>query len=393
MLPQKIHINDFDYPLPDERIALFPVEPRDSSKLLRLEGNVISHHQFKDLPQLLPNNTLLVFNQTRVIQARLKITKPTGAQIEIFLLEPVYPSTVVMQTMGATNQVHWHCMIGNKKRWKADEVIHFQGIEFSWVDREKDLVGLAWNDNRVFAEVLAEVGNMPIPPYIKREAVEKDKEVYQTVYATHEGSVAAPTAGLHFTENVLKDLEKQGIKKEFITLHVGAGTFKPLSTENALEHEIHAEKMFFSRNNIVHLMQHEGPIIPVGTTSMRSLESLYWFGVGLIQQRLSSFSIPQYFPYEQACNISLQASFQQVLNFMNQHHLENLEGTTSIYIVPGYEFKVCAGIITNFHQPKSTLLLLISALIGEQWKTVYNEALQHNYRFLSYGDSSLLLKQ
>jgi S-adenosylmethionine:tRNA ribosyltransferase-isomerase len=392
MLPKEIHINDFDYPLPEERIALFPVEPRDSSKLLRLEGDIISHHLFKDLPELLPQNTLLIFNQTRVIQARLKITKPTGAQIEIFLLEPVYPSTGVMQTMGATKQVHWHCMIGNKKRWKAEEVIHFQSIDFSWVDREKDLVCLTWNDNRVFAEVLAEVGNMPIPPYIKREAVEKDKEVYQTIYATYEGSVAAPTAGLHFTENVLNDLEKQGIKKEFITLHVGAGTFKPVSTENALEHEMHAEKMFFSRDNIVHLMQHEGPIIPVGTTSMRSLESLYWFGAGLIQQRLSSFSIPQYFPYEQVCEISLQESLQQVLNYMDQHRLENLEGVTSIYIVPGYEFKVCSGIITNFHQPKSTLLLLISALIREQWKTVYNEALQKNYRFLSYGDSSLLLK-
>ncbi len=393
MLPKKIHINDFNYSLPDERIALFPVEPRDSSKLLRLEGDIISHHQFKELPKLLPPNTLLVFNQTRVIQARLKINKPTGTQIEIFLLEPVYPSTVVIQTMGATQQVHWHCMIGNKKRWKADEVIHFQGIDFSWVDREKDLVGITWNNNREFAHVLAELGNMPIPPYIKRDAVEKDKELYQTIYATHEGSVAAPTAGLHFTQNVLNDLEKHGIKKEFITLHVGAGTFKPVSTENALEHEMHAEKMFFSRNNIVHLMQHDGPIVPVGTTSMRSLESLYWFGAGLIQQRISSFSIPQYFPYEQACEISLQESLQQVLKYMDQHQLENLEGVTSIYIVPGYVFKVCSGIITNFHQPKSTLLLLISALIGEQWKTVYNEALQNNYRFLSYGDSSLLLKK
>ncbi|MCX7743873.1 MAG: S-adenosylmethionine:tRNA ribosyltransferase-isomerase [Flavobacteriales bacterium] len=391
MLPKEIHINDFDYPLPEERIALFPVEPRDSSKLLRLEGNIITHHRFKELPQLLPSNTLLVFNQTRVIQARLKITKATGAQIEIFLLEPIYPSPVIMQTMGATKQVHWHCMIGNKKRWKENEVIYHHELEFSWVDREHDVVCIAWNDNRVFAEVLAEVGNMPIPPYIKREAVEKDKEVYQTVYATQEGSVAAPTAGLHFTEHVLQDLEKQGIKKEFITLHVGAGTFKPVSTENALEHEMHAEKMFFSRDNIMHLMQHEGPIIPVGTTSMRSLESLYWFGVGLIQQRLESFTIPQYFPYEHACNISLQQSLQRVLTYMDQQHLENLEGVTSIYIVPGYEFRVCRGIITNFHQPKSTLLLLISALIGEQWKTVYHEALQNNYRFLSYGDSSLLL--
>lgn len=391
MLPNEIQIHDFDYSLPDERIALFPVEPRDSSKLLRLEGTAITHHTFRDIPQLLPEKSMLVFNQTRVIQARLKLSKPTGAQIEIFLLEPVFPSPAVIQTMGATGVVHWHCMIGNKKRWKADEIIPYQGLEFSWVDRERDMVSIAWSDNRVFAEVLAEVGNMPIPPYIKREAVEKDKEVYQTVYATQEGSVAAPTAGLHFTEDVLNQLEKQGIKKEFITLHVGAGTFKPVSTDNALEHEMHAEKMFFTRENIVHLLQHEGPVIPVGTTSMRSLESLYWFGAGLIQKRLNVFSIPQYFQYEQPCTLSMQESLEAVLTYLDQNKLENLEGVTSIYIVPGYRFRICRGIITNFHQPKSTLLLLISALIGEQWKAVYNEALQNGYRFLSYGDSSLLL--
>jgi S-adenosylmethionine:tRNA ribosyltransferase-isomerase len=211
------------------------------------------------------------------------------------------------------------------------------------------------------------------------------------VYATLEGSVAAPTAGLHFTEDVLNHLEKQGIKKEFITLHVGAGTFKPITTDNALKHEMHAEKIFFTRENIKHLLQHEGTVIPVGTTSMRSLESLYWFGVGLIQKKLNVFSIPQYFPYEHPCDISMQQSLHEVMMYMDRNKLENLEGTTSIYIVPGYRFRICQGIITNFHQPKSTLLLLIAALIGEQWKTVYNEALQNGYRFLSYGDSSLLL--
>ncbi len=391
MLPNKIDIQDFDYPLPDERIALFPVEPRDSSKLLRLEGKTITHHLFRDLPKLLPPKTMLVFNQTRVIQARLKLLKPTGALLEIFLLEPVFPSPAILPTMGATGEVHWHCMIGNKKKWKSDEIIQHQGLEFSWIDREQNIVSIAWKDNRVFAEVLSEIGKMPIPPYIKREAVEKDKEVYQTVYATHQGSVAAPTAGLHFTEEVLTQLEKQGINKEFITLHVGAGTFKPVSTNNALEHEMHAEKMFFTRENIEHLLQQQGPVIPVGTTSMRSLESLYWFGAGLIQKRLNDFSITQYFPYEHPCIISKEESLHAVLVYMDQHKLENLEGVTSIYIVPGYRFRICRGIITNFHQPKSTLLLLIAALIGEQWKTVYYEALQKRYRFLSYGDSSLLL--
>lgn len=393
MLPNKIHIQDFDYPLPDERIAKFPIEPRDASKLLRLEGTVITHHTFRDIPKLLPKNSMLVFNQTRVIQARLKISKANGAQIEVFLLEPLFPSPTVIKTMEATKNVYWKCMVGNKKRWKADEVIKYQGLEFTWANRELDIVSIGWDDNRIFAEVLTEVGKIPLPPYIKREAEEKDKDTYQTVYAMYEGSVAAPTAGLHFTENILKQLEKQGIKKEFITLHVGAGTFKPVSTLNALEHEMHAEKIFFTRENIVHLMQHQGPIIPVGTTSMRSLESLYWFGAGIMQKKLHKFSILQYFPYENSCNISLQESLETVLKYMESNSMEHLEGITSIYIVPGYQFRVCQGIITNFHQPKSTLLLLISALIGKQWKNVYNEALQNNYRFLSYGDSSLLLRK
>lgn len=393
MLPNKINIQDFDYPLPDERIAKFPVEPRDASKLLRLEGTVITHHIFQDIPNLLPKNSMLVFNQTRVIQARIQIFKTNGTQIEVFLLEPLFPSTAVIYTMQATKTVHWKCMIGNKKRWKADEIIKHQGIEFSWVNREQDIVSIDWHDNRIFAEMLAEIGKMPIPPYIKREAEEKDKEVYQTVYAQHEGSVAAPTAGLHFTANILKQLEKQGVKKEFITLHIGAGTFKPVSTLNALEHEMHAEKIFFTRENIEHLMQHQGPIIPVGTTSMRSLESLFWFGAGIMKNKLNEFSISQYFPYEQSCNISLQESLEAVLKYMENNNKDRLEGVTSIYIVPGYQFRVCQGIITNFHQPKSTLLLLISTLIGDQWKNVYNEALQNNYRFLSYGDSSLLLRK
>lgn len=391
MLPNEINIKDFDYNLPDERIAKFPVEPRDASKLLKFEHQLITHHTFSDIPELLPAYSLLVFNQTRVIQARLNIQKESGAAVEILLLEPVFPSDAVIFAMGANNEVHWQCMIGNKKRWKENENIQWNNILFSWIDREKNIISIKWNDNRVFAELLAEIGNMPIPPYLNREAVEKDKEVYQTVYAKHDGSVAAPTAGLHFTENVLQKLEQKNIKKEFITLHVGAGTFKPVCTDNALEHEMHAEKMFFTQQNIHHLMQHKGPIIPVGTTSMRSLESLYWFGAGLLQNRLSTFNIPQYFPYEKECNISLHESLTTVIQYMEKNQLESIEGVTSIYIIPGYTFKVCKGIITNFHQPRSTLLLLISALIGNSWKTVYEEALQKNYRFLSYGDSSLLL--
>jgi S-adenosylmethionine:tRNA ribosyltransferase-isomerase len=334
---------------------------------------------------------MLVFNQTKVIEARLKIQKESGAQIEIFLLEPTFPFSAVIRTMGVSGKVHWKCMVGNKKRWKANDEIVFKDIRFSWIDRENDIICIDWTDMRLFAEILAEIGNMPIPPYIKRSATEKDREVYQTVYANEEGSVAAPTAGLHFTENVLNDLENKGFAKEFITLHVGAGTFKPVSADNALEHEMHAEKIFFSRQNIVHIMQHNGPIIPVGTTAMRSLESLYWFGVGLLQNRISEFSISQYFPYEQEADITKEATLAAVLEYMESHQLENLEGSTSIYIVPGYRFRICKGIITNFHQPKSTLMLLISALIGDKWKQVYKEAMENGYRFLSFGDSSLLL--
>jgi len=391
MLPEEIQISEFDYELPDERIALYPVEPRDSSKLLKLQGEAISHHHFSNLPDLLPAGSMLVFNQTKVIEARLKIQKESGAQIEIFLLEPTFPFSSVIRTMGVTGKVHWKCMVGNKKRWKVDDVVRFNGINFSWIDREEDIICIEWADSRLFAELLAEIGNMPIPPYIKRSATEKDREVYQTVYANEEGSVAAPTAGLHFTDNVLNDLENKGFAKEFITLHVGAGTFKPVSADNALEHEMHAEKMFFSRQNIVHVMQHKGPIIPVGTTAMRSLESLYWFGVGLLQNRISVFSISQYFPYEREADITKEASLAAVLEYMDRHQLENLEGSTAIYIVPGYRFRICKGIITNFHQPKSTLMLLISALIGDRWKQVYKEAMENNYRFLSFGDSSLLL--
>jgi S-adenosylmethionine:tRNA ribosyltransferase-isomerase len=391
MLPEEIKISDFDYELPEDRIAHYPVAPRDASKLLKLKGDVINHYNFRDLPNLLPSDSMLVFNQTKVIEARLKIQKENGVQIEIFLLEPTFPFSSVIRTMSVSGQVYWKSMIGNKKRWKAGDCINFKGIIFEWVDRENDIISIQWNDERLFAELLAEIGNMPIPPYIKRSANEKDREVYQTVYANEEGSVAAPTAGLHFTENVLKGLEEKSFKKEFITLHVGAGTFKPVSAENALEHEMHAEKMFFTRQNIVNIMQHNAPIIPVGTTAMRSLESLYWFGVGLLQEKIAEFKIGQYFPYEHDSDESKKAALTAVLEYMDKHRLENLEGSTSIYIVPGYRFRICGGIITNFHQPKSTLLLLISALIGDRWKTVYKEAMAYDYRFLSFGDSSLLL--
>lgn len=391
MLPEIIDIQDYQYQLPEEKIALHPLEPRDSSKLLKYEEGAISHHIFSEISDLLPENCMLVFNQTRVIQARLILKKETGAAIEVLLLEPVAPSTDVLVTMGSQKTVVWSCMVGNKKRWKEKESISFNEVDFSWANRELNHVQLTWNDNRVFAEVLAELGSMPIPPYIKRESTEKDKEVYQTVYAQNDGSVAAPTAGLHFTERVFLRLAAKSIQTEFITLHVGAGTFKPVTTENALDHEMHAEKIFFTKENVARFVQHQGAIIPVGTTSMRSLESLYWFGVGLLQDRLKAFVIPQYFPYEKSVEIPMNEAMQAVLDHMEAKQLDSIQGATSIYIVPGYTFRVCRGIVTNFHQPGSTLLLLISALIGGQWQAVYKEALENDYRFLSFGDSSLLM--
>lgn len=391
MLPEKINIEQYQYNLPEEKIALHPLEPRDSSKLLKYENGAISHHTFSDIPDLLPENAMLVFNQTRVIQARLFLTKASGAAIEVLILEPLMPSQDVLLTMGAQGSVTWECMVGNKKRWKEGEVIVLQDIEFSWANREQNQVRISWSDARVFAELLSDIGKMPIPPYIKRESTQKDKEVYQTVYAQNDGSVAAPTAGLHFTDRVIKQLLTKSVRTEFITLHVGAGTFKPVTTENALDHEMHAEKVFFTKLNVEHILKQNGPIIPVGTTSMRSLESLYWFGVGLLQKRLAAFVIPQYFPYTQEVGIPIHEAMQAVLDYMEANHLESIQGTTSIYIVPGYTFRVCRGIITNFHQPGSTLLLLISALIGDQWQNVYREALENDYRFLSFGDSSLLM--
>lgn len=391
MLPEQIDIREYQYELPENRIALFPVSPRDTSKLLKFENGGISHHVFKNIAELLPEDSMLVFNQTRVIQARLFLKKQTGADIELLLLEPIKPSKEVVLNFGTKNRVVWHCMIGNKKRWKEGDTLTLKNVQFSWYNREENQIEINWSDDRVFAEVLSELGSMPIPPYIKRGSNEQDKEVYQTVYAQNDGSVAAPTAGLHFTDEVLTSLKERAIQSEFITLHVGAGTFKPVSTENALEHEMHNEKIHFTKENLLNFSKHSGSIIPVGTTSMRSLESLYWFGVGLIQKRLERFVIPQYFPYEQETEIEFSTAVSAIIEYMEHNNLENLQGETSIYIVPGYRFRVCKGIITNFHQPGSTLMLLVSALIGENWKKVYQEALNKEYRFLSFGDSSLLL--
>ena len=397
-----LSLSQFDYPLPEERIARFPVQPRHNSKLIRYEQGSISHHVFKEIPALLPQNALLVFNDTRVIPARIFFQNETGAKIEVFMLEPLEPTALVQEAMELTGTCVWHCLIGNLKKWRGAEKLQLdfevEGRPFSLfaslVDREKKHVRFEWERSDISVAAWMEaLGRIPLPPYIKRDPVAADRETYQTIYSRHNGAVAAPTAGLHFTDEVLNDLEEAGIQKQFITLHVGAGTFLPVKVENVKEHTMHREQMVFTRESIEKLHAHEGPVIPVGTTSMRSLESLYWLGVQLCQDpSLRSFAIDSQFPYASHLDLpTRQESMAAVLALMDREQMQVLHGDTGIFIYPGYTFRVCKGLITNFHQPKSTLVMLISAFMGEDWRKLYEEALAMDYRFLSYGDSCLLL--
>ncbi|MFT7069400.1 MAG: S-adenosylmethionine:tRNA ribosyltransferase-isomerase [Spirosomataceae bacterium] len=400
---KQIAIEDYAYELPEERIAKFPVSPRDSSKLLTYKSGEISETVFTDLPNQLPKNAFLVFNNTKVIPARLHFQKATGAVIEVFLLNPIAPSTVISQVMEATETCTWHCMIGNKKRWKGEVLeakisVDNQEIFLTaeLIDEKENLVQFDWK-SLSFAALVKAFGEMPLPPYMNRKAEAEDLETYQTVYSKHDGAVAAPTAGLHFTQNVLNDLAEQGFKSDFVTLHVGAGTFQPVKADNALEHEMHEEQVVFSIDFIKNLLANSGCVIPVGTTSMRSLESLYWFGVKLSKRENSEEQLPFYiaqnyaYEHEEKELPTIEKSLTTTISFMEKSRLNQLVGETQIYIFPGYKMRVCKGIITNFHQPKSTLLLLISALIGDNWRQIYEYALENDFRFLSYGDSSLLM--
>ncbi len=396
-----ISISDFAYDLPDERIAKFPVSPRDSSKLLTYKNGEISEKIFNELPKQLPEGAFLVFNNTKVIPARLHFQKATGAIIEVFLLNPVLPSTVISKVMESTESCTWHCMIGNKKRWKGEILQAKVLVENQEVILTAELVGDAevkfcWGGVS-FAALVKAFGEMPLPPYMNRKAEEKDLETYQTVYSKHDGAVAAPTSGLHFTDSVLQNLENEGIKSDFVTLHVGAGTFQPVKVENALEHDMHEEQVVFSVDFIKNLRGNSDCVIPVGTTSMRSLESLYWYGVKLLNRETGQEQIPFYVEQNYAYQHveselpTVKTSLSVIISYMVEKELTHLIGGTQIYIFPGYKMRICKGIITNFHQPKSTLLLLISALVGENWRQIYDYALKNDFRFLSYGDSSLLM--
>lgn len=390
-----IHIQDYTYHLPEDRIAFQPLSQRDQSKLLVYKNNKIEHGIFKNLVDFLPEKSLLIFNDTKVIPARLHFQKDSGAEIEIFLLNPVAPEKMLATAMLAKNKCSWQCTIGNLKRWKDGQIllkkIGDTNLTASLTNRSEGTIEFNWPGDQTFSEIITGAGTTPLPPYIKRAAQKGDTTRYQTIYSNYEGAVAAPTAGLHFTEKVFESLRNKGIEQNFLTLHVSAGTFQPVKTENALEHVMHYEQVTVTRQILDSLSNGQQVIIAVGTTSMRTLESIYWFGVKLLSDPQADFSITQHDPYQLPNSISTLESVKAVIAYMDSKGLQNLTGTTSIFIYPGYRFRICRGLITNFHQPGSTLMLLVAAFIGKTWKEVYSQALGHGYRFLSYGDSSLLL--
>lgn len=400
---QQISIEDYNYSLPDERIAKFPLPKRDESKLLLYRDGKVSESVFKHITDYLPEGSLMVFNNTRVIQARLLFQRATGAQIEVFCLDPAAPHDyeLIFQQTEACN---WICLIGNAKKWKepvlsreitvAGQTVRLSAEKVQSYG-ETHQIRFSWDGGFSFAEVLDAAGELPIPPYLHRKTEESDLKTYQTVYSKIKGSVAAPTAGLHFTPEVLADLDAKGFGREELTLHVGAGTFKPVKSETIEGHEMHTEYISVRRSTIERVMQNFGKIIAVGTTSVRTLESLYYIGVTLAAHpdaTSEELVVRQWMPYEDANNrLTPAEALQNILDYLDKHQLNTLITATQIIIAPGYEFKIVKGIVTNFHQPKSTLLLLISAFVKGDWKNIYDYALGHDFRFLSYGDSSLLL--
>lgn len=400
--PKEIRIEDYNYNLPDERIAKYPLKERDSSKLLIYKNGEIIDGRFRELSDYLPNNSLLVFNNTKVIQARLHFQKATGAQIEIFCLEPYAPNDYLL-SFQQNKSCSWACLIGNLKKWKegkltkeiviGDNLITISASR-TGTEGESHIIKFEWdNPDYTFSELLEAIGELPIPPYLNRDTEEEDKKTYQTVYSKIDGSVAAPTAGLHFTDKVFNSLKEKGIHTTEVTLHVGAGTFRPVKSEQIKDHAMHSEFISVKKKVIDQLLNHTGPTIAVGTTSVRTLESLYYIGVKIANNpNVDDLSVHQWEPYEGENKLSAKESFSQIKNYLESHNLDNLVTHTQIIIAPGYQFKVVNGMVTNFHQPQSTLLLLVSALIGDNdWKNIYTHALNNDYRFLSYGDSSLLL--
>lgn len=410
---QPIYIDEFDYPLPDERIAKFPLSRRDASKLLVYQNAAITESTFSTIADYLPSGSLLVYNNTRVIQARLIFHKDTGARIEVFCLEPLAPADYA-RSLGANAGCTWKCMVGNSKKWKEGTLsksIEINGkiVTFSagllQTDDNTHSIHFSWDCPEVlFADILEKTGELPIPPYLHRKTEESDLTTYQTVYSKIKGSVAAPTAGLHFTPEVFESLKAKDIETEELTLHVGAGTFQPVKTATIDQHHMHMEVISVNRNTIEHLLQKTGSIIAVGTTSVRTLESLYYIGRDLTADNstreegnigngeMKPLHISQWSPYESQPEIPATQALQNILDYLDRNNITTLHAETQILIKPGYTFHMVNGMITNFHQPKSTLLLLVSAFVDGRWTEIYDYALANDFRFLSYGDSSLLMR-
>ena len=402
---QNKNIAEYDYPLPDERIAKYPLAERDASKLLVLNGASLQQDHFRNIGNYLPPKSVLVFNETKVVRARLQFVKESGAAIEVFCLEPITGNGDYQLAFSASSPVEWHCLVGNSRRWKdgtlsmplnimgKDVVLKAERIEKT---DAYSVVRFSWEPANIsFAEVLEAAGEIPLPPYLHREAEPSDRDRYQTVFAKYEGSVAAPTASLHLTKPLIAKLKEQGHTIEEVTLHVGAGTFRPVATDTIGEHEMHSESIIVKKQTIKHLHDNIGrTIIPVGTTSMRTIESVYWIGVMLLEQGFEerNLHVNQWFPYQDREKLpSAKESLEAIIKYLEMYHLDALHATTALMIAPSCPIMLTKALITNFHQPKSTLLLLVSALIGEKWKEAYKFALEHDFRFLSYGDSCLFI--
>jgi S-adenosylmethionine:tRNA ribosyltransferase-isomerase len=402
MIP--IDLKEYDYDLPEEKIAQYPLKERDGSRLLLFKQNTISEDIFINLERHLPSGSLLVFNNTKVIRARLNFKKESGAKIEVFCLEPLLPADYA-QSFGSGNSVEWKCLVGNSKKWNKEILVSgfskdrkMYNLLAEKLNPEGDAwrIRFTWNpDNITFGEVIEAAGQVPLPPYLNRPDEEADSVRYQTIYSHVKGSVAAPTAGLHFTREVINSLLINDIQTAHITLHVGAGTFQPVKTDNIFDHRMHPEHFYISAGTIELILKNTGSVLAVGTTSVRTIESLFWLGIKIManpELKPDELYLDQWEAYSGKNNLQPGQSLELVLSWMHRNNLTHLHAPTKLIIIPGYQFRLTNGIITNFHQPKSTLLLLISAWIGDDWKKIYRYALDNNFRFLSYGDSSLLLK-
>ena len=403
MIPD-IRIEDYNYPLPDERIAKYPLAERDSSKLLRYVDGKVDEHTFRDITEFLPDNAIMVFNNTKVVPARLHFVRPTGARIEIFCLQPVDPVEYNL-AFASTQTCTWKCVIGNAKKWKNDTLNLYlpenHGGKAAELNMKADLVSregetgivtFHWDGNLPFSNVLEICGTIPIPPYLNRDSEAIDTERYQTLYARIRGSVAAPTAGLHFTDSVLAKIREKGIDMETVCLHVGAGTFLPVKGSEVAKHPMHREPFVVTKAFLKDLIDSHKKVIAVGTTSVRTLESLYYIGVSCIEKGHPE-DVEQWAPYTREYSYSTEEALRAIVNYLEQTSQDALTAGTRIIIVPGFKFRIVDILVTNFHQPESTLILLVSAFVGGDWKTIYDYALAHDFRFLSYGDSSLLFKR